>query len=221
MNLDGLPPAIRRKLDSMDLDALPEAPERTRAEELAETRAYLAAQRAEVALGIWRRTCPPLHAEARLADFDNAQQREAAAKAATWLRGDGLTFILAGPVGVGKSRMACAIAAEAAQDGERAVFTSGTAYLKANRPEGDTREARHAAASSLLVVDDVGVTKGSEWAADTMTDLMERRINYGLRTVVTTNVTSRQLGDLYGPRFMDRLNYRATAATIVGASRRA
>ena len=98
---------------------------------------------------------------------------------------------------------------------------SATRLLAGDRPDGDAAASHAAAHTGFLVLDDLGVTKGSEWAADTLTDLMEHRINYDLRTVVTTNVTAPALRELYGDRFMDRLNYRATGASITGASRRA
>lgn len=221
MNLDALPPALRRKLASLNVDELPDEPTPTPQEEAEAVRADLAARRAAIARDVWLRTCPPLHADAELEDFRNPQQEAAARAAWEWLRGDGLTFVLAGPVGVGKSRLACAIGNRATAAGTRPVFISATGYLKGQRPEGDARAAREAMRAPFLVLDDLGVTKGSEWAADTLTDLMEHRLNYDLRTVATTNVTGAQLRDLYGARLMDRLNYRAGGATITGASRRA
>lgn len=220
MNIDALPESIRRKLEAMNLDALPEVPKLTPEEEAAAVRADLRERRAAIARERWAETCPPLHAVARLSDFRNPQQEAAARTAWEWLGSDALTFVLAGPVGVGKSRLACALGREAAEDGVRPVFISATSYLKGWRPEGDARASRSAHRSPFLVLDDIGVAKGSEWAADTLTDLMEHRINHGLRTVTTTNVTAAQLRDLYGERLVDRLAYRARHATIVGSSRR-
>lgn len=67
----------------------------------------------------------------------------------------------------------------------------------------------------LLVVDDLGTERvsNSGWASETLASLWTHRLDAGLRTVVTTNLTPQQVVDRYGG---DRLRSRLTQRPLVG-----
>ncbi|HUW15136.1 MAG TPA: ATP-binding protein [Anaerolineae bacterium] len=67
--------------------------------------------------------------------------------------------------------------------------------------ENDAQRAVHA---SLLVIDDLGAERDTEWAVEQLGALLRNRYNERLPTVVTTNLNPDQLGK-WEPRVASRL----------------
>lgn len=176
-----------------------------------EFRERLAARRA-VYQARWAAQVPPMYATASLADLDPAQ-------AFTWPT-DALNLVLAGPVGTGKTHAAYAIGNDLSAEGTWCQAVTVVDLLAALRPDGDPSLARAVQSCQVLVLDDLGAGKASEWAIEQMTALLDLRVREGRRTVVTTNVPEPDLEAAWGGRFMDRLRYRRTVAVFRGESRR-
>lgn len=170
----------------------------------------------------WQARLPAMYAGANLSDLDaGADTPGEARKVLTWLVNEGsLTLVLAGPVGVGKTHAAYAIGNTAVARGIWTEAWTVTDLLEALRPGGDPAVARDVARCDLLVLDDLGVSKVTDWAVDQVTSLMDTRIREGRRQIITTNAPYEVITEEWGHRLADRLAYRWTVVSLTGPSRR-
>jgi DNA replication protein DnaC len=160
----------------------------------------------------WEAQVPPMFRDARLADLDESQ-------AVTWER-ESLNLVLAGPVGTGKTHAAYAFGNEMAQAGRWVCATTVVDLLAAMRPDGDPGLVKAAQECAILILDDLGAGKASEFAVEQMTALLDRRVREERHTIVTTNVPEGDLEAAWGGRFMDRLRFKRTVKVFSGPSRR-
>lgn len=185
--------------------------------ETAEERAERLAQRAQGYAARWVRTTPPMYVAATLDDLDDDQ---GVAQVRAWLASPSVTLVLAGGTGVGKTHAAYAVGHQAVQRAQWVEAWTASEFLEAVRPNGDPWALSNARACDLLIMDDLGASKATDFAVDTLTSLLDHRIREQRRQVFTTNMTAEVLGQVYGPRFLDRLTFRMTAVTMYGESRR-
>ena len=198
----------RLKAKGYDLTPASDLPNReTEAEAAERQRARQAVYQAR-----WAAQVPPMYREARLADLDESQ-------AITWPR-ESLHLVLAGPVGTGKTHAAYAFGNEMAKAGRWVCATTVVDLLVAMRPDGDTGLVKAAHECAILILDDLGAGKASEFAVEQMTALLDRRVREQRHTIVTTNVPEADLEAAWGGRFMDRLRFRRTVKVFTGESRR-
>ena len=144
----------------------------------------------------WRRTADNGHA------LDTAREFVHGA--------DGPDLFLCGPVGTGKTRLACTVLNEAWRLGERSVrFMRVSRLLLRLQPsvaEGAESFDRLAAVR-LLVLDDLGAERdtATDYTRRTLLMLYEARSDAGRRTVWTSNRTPGEVGAFMGD---DRLASR-------------
>lgn len=139
--------------------------------------------------------------------------------------------VLLGPTGTGKSWLAAAAARawlaarwRPLKAGVRQVpfvYAPVVDLLDDMRPGGDDVMGRHAATCALLWLDDVGAERATEWAAERLYGIVDRRWRDELPTIATTNVPAEQLGDVLGQRVLSRLAGGALALRVLGKDRRA
>lgn len=209
---------IQEKTAGMDLEDVHVPTPEEQAQEAAQERRQARLQHAR---DHWGLTCPPMYATASLdAIQDDPDQASAARAARTWFQPGPLTFIIAGPVGTGKTHLATAMGHHAADQGRHASFVTVSDLLEAMRPEGDRKMARHARQVPFLVLDDLGASRPTEFAVESVTSLMDDRLRSEKRTVVTTNADATALREAWGDRFTDRLVHRAVPVILAGPSRR-
>jgi DNA replication protein DnaC len=132
------------------------------------------------------------------ARLDNYEQREtnrpAVAAAFSFLKeGAQQDLFLCGGVGTGKTRLACTIANEVWAKSHRSVRFVRVPVLLLKLQEGMRNESEHASVSEyaepgLLVLDDVGVEKGSDYSRRTLQTLYDMRRDAGRRTIWTSNL---------------------------------
>jgi DNA replication protein DnaC len=163
----------------------------------------------------YRESVPVMYREAALADLDEQTQ----GLVQDWLTRQGSTLMLAGPVGTGKTHAAYAVLNDAAETATVAATTLAD-LLAALRPDGDARAAQRARTADLLLLDDFGAAKASEWAVEQVVALLDARLREGRRQVVTTNAPYDALVEAWDDRAMDRLRYRWTVIQMTGESRR-
>lgn len=81
-----------------------------------------------------------------------------------------------------------------------------------------------ASAVGLLVLDDMGVEKATDWAVEQLTKLVDARVNAGLPTIVTSNLSLGQLaeqwGGISGERLVSRLAGACERIEVTGVDRR-
>ena len=124
----------------------------------------------------------------------------------------GRDLFVCGPVGTGKTRLACTVLNELWLSGERSLaFERVPMLLYRLQPHGaaaDTAEAfDRLTAARLLVLDDLGAERdaATDYTRRTLLMLYEARHDAGKRTVWTSNKTPGEVGAFMGD---DRLSSR-------------
>lgn len=209
---DALPARLAERLKAMGVkpaSELTETEHRRESEQEAQERRQA---RQGVLLEWWLAQVPPMYADASWGDLDASQRFD-------WPE-DSLNLVLAGGVGTGKTHTAYALGHAFARRGQWVRAVTVVDLLAAFRPDGDHGLVRAAQACHVLILDDLGATKATDFAVEQMTALLDLRIREGRRTIVTTNDTETDLEAAWGGRFVDRLRYRRTVKVFTGESRR-
>jgi DNA replication protein DnaC len=134
------------------------------------------------------------------------------------------SLLLVGPVGTGKTHQAYGAIRRAASCGRgvtwQAVdFADFCAELRPSGkdPEGSLARYRDA---DLLLVDDLGAAKSSEWVEETTYRLINARYKDMRTTVFTTNLAPDKLAVGLGDRIASRLVETCQLVPLLGADRR-
>lgn len=139
--------------------------------------------------------------------------------------GRGPSLLLVGPTGTGKTYQAYAAVRALLGSGIRcsATFTTAADMYASLRPrhgvDSEDEFARYATAN-VLVLDDLGAAKGSEWNEEVNYRLINHRYERELATVFTSNVPPKDLPDVLGERVMSRLFEMTSIVALKGADRR-
>lgn len=142
--------------------------------------------------------------------------------------GRGLLFM--GPCRVGKTHLAVAVLRGLIEKGAPCLFYEVGELLKAVQdsyaPDSQTSESRvlnPVYETEVLVLDELGAVKPTDWVSDTMTQIVGRRYNDGKLTVFTTNYPDARLSpvdetleDRVGVRLRSRLFEMCQTVSIEG-----
>ena len=184
-----------------------------------------------------RARVPVRHAECSLSNYhpatDNASQMLAFKHAYRFVReypANERGLLFAGPVGVGKTHLAVAILRGLSEKGARSLFCEYGSLLReiqeSYNPVSRTSEISVLAPvyeAEVLVLDELGASKPTEWVLDTMTHIIGRRYNDKKLTIFTTNYTDERqspagetLQDRIGARLRSRLYEMCGTVLIEG-----
>lgn len=164
-------------------------------------------------LDTWPEVCPRRYRDARVDQLDG----QLATLAGQW---DGTqNVLLLGSIGVGKTHAAVAMARTAFEAGRSVMFRSSVWLLDELRPGGREGALDEAVSVDVLVLDDLGVERPTEWTAERLHALVCSRHDQVLPTLVTSNVASDKLEQAH-PRIWSRLLQDALAFEIAGGDRR-
>lgn len=139
-------------------------------------------------------------------------------------------LLFTGPVGVGKTHLAVAILRGLAEKGANTLFYEYGSLLKEIQDSYNhvsrTSELSVLAPiyeAEVLVLDELGASKPTEWVRDTMTHIIGRRYNDNKLTIFTTNYTDERpnptgetLQDRIGTRLRSRLYEMCRTVLIDG-----
>lgn len=137
----------------------------------------------------------------------------------------GPSLLLVGTTGTGKTHLAYGAlrALVGAEVGVRWHATTSAdlyAHLRP-RPGTDTeRELRAVSRCPLLILDDLGAAKTSEWTEEITYRLVNHRYEQLLPTLITTNLPIRDLRAAVGDRVASRLAEMTERVVLTGADRR-
>lgn len=132
--------------------------------------------------------------------------KEALEATREWSHSKGKPFLtLAGPAGVGKTFLAAAATQEIVANGGLVIYRRVVDLLKELRQDSFERRRSHVDTDlrqvTFLVIDDLGVQKSSEWALESLDDLVDFRYSTKRPLMVCTMAKSEDLP----PRIADRL----------------
>lgn len=124
----------------------------------------------------------------------------------------GRSLLLTGNVGCGKTHLASAIVrAVVADHGRALIIPAGdiVSIARASMVPGsgytDRDAVAHLGGLDLLVIDEVGAQKGSEYELGLLHSIIDRRYQAVLPTVVISNLNAEGLKSYIGDRALDRL----------------
>ena len=132
----------------------------------------------------------------------------------------GRNQLLLGPVGVGKSHAAVAACREHHQRGAEVVFLPVVELLDQLRPGGPEGAMENLAHADLLVLDDLGSERATDWTAERLYALVNRRWLEERPIVATTNLEPDPLRTAVGERVFSRLVHDAVVVRLTGKDRR-
>lgn len=122
------------------------------------------------------------------------------------------SLVLRGDVGTGKTYLACALLRQRLERGQTGRFASLADLmdeLKARFGDGAGEQSEayfgRLASEPFLVLDDVGAEFESAWSVQRVAALIDRRYRSEATTILTTNLTHKELAVRYGKRLADRL----------------
>jgi len=153
----------------------------------------------------WRACAPDRFRDAHLGHCD-IHGPDVTRPVRDWVVGGSTgSLTLLGAVGTGKTYLALAVARAFITDGRRAVmFLPMVEALSSMRPDGGLSPVE-LSSIDLLVLDDVGTERVTEWAAEQMYAVLNRRWLSELPTVITSNLPLDELATHLGPRAWSRL----------------
>lgn len=138
----------------------------------------------------------------------------------------GPSLLLVGPTGTGKTFQAFGIIRALAVSGASGCWRAVTAadlYAEMRpRHHVDSEEVfDRYARIPLLLLDDLGAAKASEWTEEITYRIITRRYNEERPTIITSNLAPRQLEEELGGRVYSRLHEMASMVVLDGKNLRA
>lgn len=130
-------------------------------------------------------------------------------------------LVLLGPVGTGKTSAALAACkADQLDHGAGVGFYPVAELLDMLRPGGPDDALGRLTATPRLIVDDVGTERVTDWTAERMGVLINRRWMEELPTIATSNLPPKELCEAMGERAYSRLVGGALVLELSGKDRR-
>lgn len=155
---------------------------------------------------------PRRHSERTSLD-GNAKEWNACFQKLKKLIGTGFTVALVGTRGPGKTQIAVELMREATLQLNSAYYCTAMDYFmrikdcfQPDRKERQEDAQRFFAKPKLLVIDEVNVRSDSAWEDNMLADLIGKRYNGLLDTVLISNETAKKFEESIGPSIIDRLN---------------
>ncbi len=183
-----------------------------------------AEQRAErrraQAVADWAQACPGRFTDARMVDLPTGTvtDRLTSWAARTW---PWPNLVLGGSTGAGKSHAACALGWRAAELGHGVEFVPAVRMFRLLRPDGDPQAYARFAGADLLILDDLGTEKASDWSLSELYSIINDRWLEQMPTIVTTNLTADEMVGVVGVGVFSRIiGNGATLVRVEGDDRR-
>lgn len=138
---------------------------------------------------------------------------------------DGKGLILCGNVGTGKTYLAACVANALVDQDRRILMTNLPRLINKLQGmfEGKQKYIDSLNTYELLIIDDLGVERKTEYVQETVFNIIDARYRSGLPFIITTNLTTDEIKkpqDLEYARIYDRILERCFPIKMEGASRR-
>lgn len=136
------------------------------------------------------------------------------------------SVVFTGDVGRGKTHLGCGLVHKAIDRGLPARFVSIAELmdeLKARFDDGAKEQSQayfdRTIQTHVLMLDDLGKEQDTPWTRERVSTLIDRRYKSELPTIVTTNLTHKDIAERYGRHLGDRL-YEWAWVPVEGVSMR-
>lgn len=136
------------------------------------------------------------------------------------------SLLLQGGTGLGKTYLSACIARVVAKKGCSVCYDTTAAALDAFERQKFSRDAAEAQAADtrvkrmlscdLMILDDLGTEMLTPISQSALYTLINTRLNQGLRTVISTNLSSDELEKRYTPQISSRIEGEFIALPFVG-----
>lgn len=134
------------------------------------------------------------------------------------------SLMIFGPVGSGKTHLSASIANDFAERGIPTLFGTYSEHLEHIKDEFDSAGAneylRDMKTMMVLVIDDIGKEKQTEWTQQILFDVVNYRYEHLLPIIITTNFSAEQLAEYVGHPVWSRLYEMSNGVTTAGSDYR-
>lgn len=138
------------------------------------------------------------------------------------IRKTGQSFMMLGTVGTGKTHLSIGVALEVMKNGNSAVFSSASKIFRAIKDtyhKGSHQKESEVMAiytqCDLLIIDEVGVQRGSDFEKETFFDVINERYENMRPTIILSNLTIEEIKVFLGERVFDRLRENGGKAFLL------
>lgn len=169
---------------------------------------------------------PPRYRAARLADFPS----ETVEKVKAWVekaKTDPVSLMIFGPVGTGKTHLACCITRAVILANIGGRYVSQANYLREIRKtwDNDSSKSEESVFASfttprVLVLDDIGAARANDNDVLRLGELISERYDLLKPSVFVTNLTPADLKTYVGNRSYDRMRDNAEQLVLNGETKR-
>lgn len=141
------------------------------------------------------------------------------------MREQGTGLLLCGQVGTGKSFLAAAIANELISQGTPCLMTNFSRLISriSEKFGGDQKYLDDLNRFDLLIIDDLGAERDSDFTWEKVMNVIDARYRAGLPLIITTNLGSKDFadrGDIRRQRVFSRLKEMCICLEVKGSDRR-
>nr|UVN01003.1 MAG: dnaA protein [Bacteriophage sp.] len=141
------------------------------------------------------------------------------------MRSQGTGLLLCGSVGTGKSFLAAAIANELISQGTPCLMTNFSRIISriSEKFGGDQKYLDNLNRFDLLIIDDLGAERDSDFTWEKVMNVIDARYRAGLPIIITTNLGPKDFadrGDIRRQRVFSRLKEMCICLEVNGADRR-
>ena len=133
------------------------------------------------------------------------------------------SLMICGGYGTGKTHLTAAICNRVLERGMPALFDTFSGHLenlKAEYQGGSQNYLEHLKTVPMLIIDDVGKEKQTEWSTAVMYNVINHRYVHYLPIVITSNFNEEQLADYFGGACYSRLKEMCALVVTTGADKR-
>ncbi len=133
----------------------------------------------------------------------------------------GKSFMLLGSVGTGKTHLSIGIALEIIKRGHSAIFTSASKMFRnvketyRNQGKSEKEVLSVFTECDLLIIDEVGVQRGTDYEKDIMFDVINERYENLRPTIILSNLSVEETKAHLGERVFDRLRENGGKAFLL------
>ena len=161
--------------------------------------------------------------------FESSQKSEMLTMAENYAKNfsdfklEGKGLLLYGTVGTGKSHMAACIANHLSDNGYKVLMTNFATMVNVLQSSFDGRQEYINSLNkyALLILDDLGAERKSEFMQEQVFNIIDARYRSGLPMIITTNLSAEEMKkptDLGNSRIYDRILERCHPIEVQGQS---